>query len=353
MLDFVQKYYGEILEKTGDLKTNACCTVERPPRYVEEALSLIHEEVTAKYYGCGLVLPEALQGCRVLDLGCGSGRDCYLLSQLVGAQGRVVGVDMTAAQIEVASKYRDYHAERFGFPDSNVELYMGYIEHLEELPLEAESFDVIVSNCVINLSPDKRAVLEGAYRLLKPGGELYFADVYADRRVPTGVATDPVMYGECLGGALYWNDFLRLAKSAGFLDPRLVADREIELDSDRLKEAVHGVRFYAATYRLFKIPGLESACEDYGQAVVYKGTITNHPDHFVLDNHHLMQTGHVFPVCGNTFDMLATGRLARHFEFIGDKSKHFGIFPDCGTPVPFTGHSAENTSTADTSGACC
>ena len=351
VLDFVQKYYGEILEKSEDLKTNACCTVERPPQYVSDALSEIHDDVSSRYYGCGLVLPEALDGCRVLDLGCGSGRDCYLLAQLVGANGSVVGVDMTEAQLEVAEKYREHHALRFGYPSSNVSLHHGYIEHLEELPFEPESFDIIVSNCVINLSPDKASVLRGAYRLLKPGGELYFADVYADRRVPAEVAHDPVLYGECLGGALYWNDFLTLAKGAGFKDARLVAGREIELEDERLKKTVRDLRFYSATYRLFKLSELESDCEDYGQAVIYKGTIPHHPDTFTLDEHHVMPTGKVFPVCGNTFDMLSKSRLSVYFELIGDKSHHFGIFPDCGTSIPFGADAALDTSAADAE--CC
>lgn len=351
MLDFVKEYYGEVLEKSEDLKTNACCTLEAPPAYVTEALARIHDDVSSRYYGCGLVLPEALAGCRILDLGCGSGRDCYLLSQLVGPEGAIVGVDMTEEQLAVAARYRDFHAERFGYPRSNVDLHTGYIERLDELPLEPGSFDLIVSNCVVNLSPDKAAVLRGAYRLLKPGGELYFADVYADRRVPADVARDPVLYGECLGGALYWNDFLNLAKGAGFLDPRLVSNREVELTDERLRRAVHGVGFYSANYRLFKLPGLEAACEDYGQAAIYRGTIEHHPDRFVLDSHHSMETGRVFPVCGNTFDMLAETRLASHFELIGDKSRHYGIFPGCGTTMPF-GEDADSEAAASP-GACC
>jgi SAM-dependent methyltransferase len=352
MLDFVKQYYGEVLETTDDLKTSACCTLEAPPPHVRDAMTLIHEEVQAKYYGCGLVLPEALDGCRVLDLGCGSGRDCYLLAQLVGAGGHVVGVDMTEEQLRIGQRHREFHAERFGYSQSNVDFHLGYIEDLAALPLEPESFDVIVSNCVINLSPDKAAVLEGAYRLLKPGGEMYFADVYADRRIPEAVAKDPVLYGECLGGALYWNDFLTLSKHAGFLDPRLIADREIDIEDERLRDAVRGVQFYSATYRLFKLPSLESACEDYGQAVVYKGTIAHHPEQFELDNHHRMHTGRVFPVCGNTWDMLHESRFAAHFDFIGDRSRHFGIFPDCGTPIPFTA-SDDGGDGSSMSGACC
>ena len=351
MLDFVQKYYGEMLEKTEDLKTSACCTVEAPPTYVTEALSLIHEDVSSRYFGCGLVLPEALSGMRILDLGSGSGRDCYVLSQLVGENGEVVGVDMTEEQLAIASEYAEYHANLYGFEKPNVAFHKGYIEKLDELPLEPSSFDLIISNCVINLSPDKAAVLRGAYRLLKPGGELYFADVYADRRVPAEVAGDPVLYGECLGGALYWNDFLNLAKDAGFPDPRLVASRGIDITDAGMKAAVRGMNFYSATYRLFKIPTLEAACEDYGQAVVYKGTIVHHLDELALDNHHVMSTGRVFPVCGNTYDILHQSRFSSHFDFVGDKSRHFGIFPGCGTVIPFDAVS-EDTGEAS-SGACC
>jgi arsenite methyltransferase len=351
VLDFVQKYYGAVLKKSADLKTSACCTPEAPPHYVTEALARIHVDVASRYYGCGLVLPEALEGCRILDLGCGTGRDCYLLAQLVGPTGEIVGVDMTEEQLAIAERYRDEHARRFGYNASNVSFRLGYIEDLAQLGLEPSSFDLVVSNCVINLSPDKAAVLRGAYELLKPGGELYFADVYADRRVPPEVTADPVLYGECLGGALYWNDFLSLAKGAGFLDPRLVADRAIEITDPELESAVRGVAFYSATYRLFKLPALEPACEDYGQAVVYKGTLPNHPDRFVLDAHHSIPTGKVFAVCGNTFDMLAQSRLARHFELIGDKSRHFGIFPDCGVALPFKERVRDESAPAPA--ACC
>ena len=345
--EFVQKYYGEVLEQTGDLKTNACCTLEASPEHVTAALAEIHGDVRARYYGCGLVVPEALEGRRILDLGCGSGRDCYLLSKLVGPDGEIVGVDMTEAQLAVAERYREYHRARFGYAKPNVRFHRGYIEKLDELPLEPESFDIVVSNCVINLSEDKAAVLAGAYRALKAGGELYFADVYADRRVPAEVANDPVLYGECLGGALYWNDFVELAKRAGFLDPRLIADRPIEITDPQIEAAAQGVRFFSATYRLFKLPGLEAACEDYGQTVTYMGSIPYHPERFTLDKHHLFATGQVFPVCGNTFDMLHQSRFSAHFEFGGDKTRHRGIFPGCGTTLPFDANGAA------AAGGCC
>jgi SAM-dependent methyltransferase len=239
----------------------------------------------------------------------------------------------------------------FGY--DNVRFIKGYIEKLDELGLEDNSFDVIVSNCVINLSPDKDAVLSEVHRLLKPGGEFYFSDVYSDRRVPDNVRNDPVLYGECLGGALYWNDFISLSKRQGFADPRLVEDRPLEVTDPKLASKIGDIRFYSATCRLFKLEQLEPECEDYGQAVIYKGSIADCPDHFELDKHHFIQTGKVFPVCGNTWYMLKNTRFAEHFEFIGDFSRHYGVFDGCGTAIPYDdGSSQSNQSSAD-SAPCC
>ena len=346
MHDIVQDYYGRQLQSTNDLKTSACCDISQIPEWLKPLLARIHPDVLSRYYGCGLVCPPKLEGCRVLDLGCGSGRDVYALAQLVGPTGEVVGVDMTDEQLAIAEKHRAHHAQVFGF--DNVKFLHGYIERLEDLNLEPGSFDVIVSNCVVNLSPDKDAVMRGVHRLLKKGGEFFFSDVYADRRVPDAVRNDSVLYGECLGGALYWNDFLRLSHQHGFADPRLVTDRPLEITDPALAPRVGNLRFYSATYRLFKIDGLETACEDYGQAVVYRGSIVDHPDRFVLDKHHHIETGRVFPVCGNTWRMLHDTRFAPHFDFVGDFSRHYGIFEGCGSNLPF-----ELTVDAAASLACC
>ncbi|MDF1700461.1 MAG: methyltransferase domain-containing protein [Planctomycetota bacterium] len=351
MHDVVQDYYGKVLAASEDLQTNACKTDARMVPHIKQALGRVHDDVLSRYYGCGLVYPEKLEGLTILDLGCGAGRDVYLLSQLVGPTGRVIGVDMTDEQLAVARTHIDWHAERFEHAAPNVEFHKGYIERLDELGLEPGSVDVIVSNCVINLSPDKQAVLRGAYDLLKPGGELYFADVYADRRVSEDLVADPVLYGECLSGALYWNDFLNLATAAGFRDPRLVTDRRLTIENDDVEARIGHVGFFSATYRLFKLDALETHCEDYGQAVVYQGGIAHHEEVFELDAHHRIEKGRTFPVCGNTWRMLHDTRFREHFTFVGDFDRHFGIFEGCGTAMPFGSAGAGEAS--DASGGCC
>ena len=138
------------------------------PEWMKPLLARIHPEVMSRYYGCGLVCPTLLDGLNVLDLGCGSGRDVYALAQLVGETGNVVGVDMTEEQLAVAETYREHHRLAFGFSRDNVEFKLGYIERLDQLGLRDASFDVVVSNCVVNLSPDKEAVLRQVHHQ-RPG----------------------------------------------------------------------------------------------------------------------------------------------------------------------------------------
>lgn len=142
---------------------------------------------------------------------------------------------------------------------------------------------------------------------------------------------------------------MNLAKKAGFADPRLVTDRSLDIRNPELKTRLQPALFHSATYRLFKIDGLEPSCEDYGQAVIYKGGLKHSDSAFTLDGHHVIEKGRIFPVCGNTYRMLKESRFADWFEFIGDWSTHYGIFPGCGTVSPFGQTSPE----AAISGACC
>jgi len=332
----VKEYYGKELTKSEDLKTNACCTLVEPPKYIKKALAKIHDEVMSKYYGCGLTIPDKLEGLKVLDLGCGSGRDVYLAAQLVGEHGKVIGLDMTEEQLEVAEEHIDYHTEVFGYKTSNVSFIKGNIDQLDACGLEKGSFDLIISNCVINLVEDKQKVLNDVYDLLKPGGEMFFSDVYSDRRMPKELIKNEVLWGECLSGALYWTDFLPFSRKAGFTDPRAVKSNPITVENEELQELLGNIQFFSVTYRLFKIEGLEKDCEDYGQAVCYKGGITNVGDAFHLDDHHEFPKGKVMPVCGNTYKMLHETRYKAHFDFYGSWETHYGIFEGCGGAMPFS-----------------
>ncbi|MCU0753632.1 MAG: methyltransferase domain-containing protein [Xanthomonadales bacterium] len=341
VVNAVRQYYGEVLQGTQDLKTSACCTLDSIPPALRKLLADIHPEVLARFYGCGSPIPPALDGLTVLDLGCGSGRDVYLLSRLVGESGRVIGVDMTPAQLEVARRHQAWHAERYGHVASNVEFRDGLIEDLGTAGIAPESVDVVVSNCVLNLSADKARLFEGIFRVLKPGGELYFSDVFADRRIPPTLAQDPVLLGECLGGAMYREDFRRLMQQVGCADVRRVRGNPITLEDPEIEAKIGMVRFESVTYRAFKL-ALEDRCEDYGEVATYLGTIPGHPHAFELDDHHYLETGRPMRVCGNSADMLGQTRFAAHFQSSGNRQRHYGLF-DCGPVTP----------AASTGGACC
>ncbi|NXE58759.1 AS3MT methyltransferase, partial [Calcarius ornatus] len=330
-----QDYYGKELQKSEDLKTNACITSARPvSKLVRDALERIHEEVVARYYGCGLVIPECLASCRILDLGSGSGRDCYLLSQLVGEQGHVTGIDMTegqvrhgsgappqpssststsfpsSCQVEVAKKHIAYHMDKFGYRKPNVEFFHGYMEKLGDAGLADESYDIVISNCVINLAPDKRAVLQEAFRVLKPGGEMYFSDVYASQHLSETIQKHRVLWGECLAGALYWRDLYSIAEEVGFSPPCLVTASPITIGDKELEGIVGHCRFVSATYRLFKVPA--GSRTGPGQ-VTYNGGIVGHERELVFDTNFTFKEGEVVDVDAEMAAILQSSRFAEKF----------------------------------------
>jgi arsenite methyltransferase len=333
-IEAVRNYYGRVLAGTKDLQTSACCAIEKLAPHLAAIEAQLHDEVKEKFYGCGAPLPPALDGATVLDLGCGSGRDTFILSRLVGERGQVIGIDMTPEQLSVAEKHLDYHRRQYGYARSNVRLVSGYIEDLRGAGIESGSVDLVVSNCVVNLSPDKERVFAEVFRVLKPGGELYFSDVYASRRVPAPLTEDPVLLGECLGGALYWEDLRRILGRVGCADHRVVSKRDLKIDNADIARQIGKIGFSSVTVRAFKLP-LEDRCEDYGQVATYLGTIAESPHRFTLDDHHEFETGRPMLVCGNTASMVEESRYAKHFRVTGDRSTHFGLFdcaPAAGTP---------------------
>jgi ubiquinone/menaquinone biosynthesis C-methylase UbiE len=162
-------------------------------------------------FGCGnpTAISELLPGQTVLDLGSGGGIDCFLASKMVGETGRVYGVDMTSEMIALARK----NQAKVGA--TNVEFRLGEIEHL---PIEDQSVDVIISNCVINLSPDKDQVFREAFRVLKPGGRLQVSDIVWTKQAPEAIKDDMEQWAGCVAGALLESDYTAKISAAGFAD---------------------------------------------------------------------------------------------------------------------------------------
>ncbi|GBC29339.2 methyltransferase domain-containing protein [Rhizophagus irregularis DAOM 181602=DAOM 197198] len=168
----------------------------------------------------------------------------------------------------------------------------GYIEDLQSIGIEDESIDVVVSN---------------------------------GSRIPESLVKDPILYGECLSGALYIEDFRRLITSLGYPDYRTIINRKVDIKDSDIKQKIGMIDFYSITIRTFKVP-LEDRSEDYGQVAVYKGNIE---DKFVLDNHHVFKINDQVPICGNTSAMLQKTRYADYFDIIGE-SVHYGLFKSSG-----------------------
>lgn len=345
-LDQVKRYYGRVLSRSADLKTSACCTTDALPPLARAAAEKLAPEIVERFYGCGSPIPEAIEGRTILDLGCGTGRDSYLCAALAGPGGHVIGVDMTDEQLDVARRHEAAQAKAFGHPRPTTSFRKAYIEDLRGADLADASVDVVISNCVVNLSPDKPRVLREIFRVLKPGGELYFSDILADRRIPPALREDPVLLGECLAGALYVEDFRRMMLDVGVPDHRVVTRRTIAIDDASIAAKIGFATFSSMTIRAFKLgASVEDRCEDYGQVATYRGTIPGAPHRFVLDDHHTFETGRPMLVCGNTAAMVGETRYGAHFEVRGDRARHFGLFP-CG-PTPASG------AVVATPGACC
>ncbi|KAM9857073.1 arsenite methyltransferase isoform 2-T2 [Aulostomus maculatus] len=349
----VKDYYGKRLKSSSDLQSNACVAPAQPtPAFIRQALEKVHPEVTARYYGCGLVVPECVEGCRILDLGSGSGRDCYVLSQLVGEAGHVTGIDMTEDQLDVAKTYVDYHMQEFGYKKSNVRFVQGYIEALAEAGLEKNSFDIIISNCVVNLSPDKKRVLTEAYNVLKDGGELYFSDVYCNGRLTEEIKLHKILWGECLGGALWWKDLLQVAEEVGFSPPRLVSANIISVASKELEDILGDFKFVSVTYRLFKVPRGSTA----PRQVIYNGGITGAEDSLWLDCQNTFKVNEVVEVDGEVASILTHSRFAQDFTFQppGGPCGPCGVKPKAGTMDPFElAVQLEKASPGSATGGCC
>ncbi len=243
--DDVRSFYSKA---AVSVQESLCC----PADYNENDLSHIPEEVRNISYGCGSPVNRAQlkSGETMVDLGSGGGIDCFIASRYVGQSGKVVGVDMTDEMLETARKNARKVGDNLGF--HNVEFKQGF---LESIPMEDESVDLVTSNCVINLSTQKKEVFKEIFRILKPGGRFVIADIISDKQVPEEMRKNQELWGECVSGALTLAEFQEVAQSSEFAG--------ITLTYDYLWKEVEGIKFYSYILKGYKpdVPEGASCCK--------------------------------------------------------------------------------------------
>jgi len=324
------RYAQGALERVVDL----CCPVDYDPKY----LAVIPNEVLERDYGCGDPSRYLREGETVLDLGSGTGKICFIASQVVGPQGRVIGVDMTGEMLAIARKAAPEVAAAIGH--ANVEFRRGRIQDLaldldlldqkladhpitsseglfaaEELAehlrrqspmIPDESVDVVVSNCVLNLveGGQKQRLFRELHRVLARGGRAVISDIVADEPVPPELQADPELWSGCISGALTEEEFLAAFEAAGFYGLRL-----LELKQEPWR-TVHGLEFRSMTVEAFK--GKEGPCIERKQAVVYHGPFKEVLD----DDGHRLVRGQRYAVCEKTFKLYQQEPYRGSFTFL-------------------------------------
>jgi len=227
----VKERYGRIAERdtTCCSPLSSCCGGADPAKNISKRIGYSEEELKAAPDGANLGLgcgnPVGLatlkEGETVLDLGSGAGFDCFLAANIVGKDGRVIGVDMTPEMVEKARE----NAKKGNY--GNVEFRLGEIE---KLPVPDHSVDVVISNCVVNLSPDKARVFQEAFRVLKPGGRVMISDIVLLSELPAVIKESVEAYVGCVSGAMMKDDYLQGIKSAGFRDVRVIGETTFPVD---------------------------------------------------------------------------------------------------------------------------
>jgi len=296
-----------------------------PVDFDRSLLSVIPSEIIEKDYGCGDPSKFVKVGETVLDLGSGSGKSCYIMAQIVGPQGKVIGVDFNLEMLQLARKYQAVVAERLGY--QNVEFRRGKIQNLKidldvlesyldqhpvrsvsdladlqgfetkiarEQPLIADdSIDVIVSNCVLNLvrPEDKKALFSEMYRVLRRGGRAVISDIVSDEPVALHMMEDPELWSGCVSGAFTEEEFIKAFEGAKFHGVRI---EDFRAEPYR---TVEGIEFRSVTVTAYK--GKEGPCIERNQAVIYRGPWKQVVD----DDGHVLPRGARIAVCEKTFEL--------------------------------------------------
>ena len=328
---FVRQRYSAAARAKEDA---LCC----PVSYSREYLDVIPEEILERDYGCGDPTPCVRSGDTVLDLGSGGGKACYILSQVVGPKGQVIGVDCNREMLTLARQYRDQVADQLGH--SNVDFRCGLIQDLaldlellaseaaglklgdpqdwrarrqleqrlrHEQPMGADdSVDCVVSNCVLNLvrPEDRRQLFGEIFRVLRLGGRVAVSDIVSDEDVPEHLQDDPELWSGCVSGAFREDRFLKALEDAGFYGSQIAARQPEPW------RTVEGIEFRSMTVVARK--GKQGPCLERNQAVIYRGPFKTVED----DDDHVYYRGERMAVCDKTFRLLQKEPYAGRFEFI-------------------------------------
>src|SRR5258705_3998002 len=343
LIDATERSAGEsiatveaaVLQRYGNAARQVEACLCLPVNYDEHLLKVIPDEILEKDYGCGDPSRYIREGETVLELGSGSGKACYIISQIVGARGRVIGIDFNPTMLELARKYQKSIGGQLGF--HNVEFRRGKIQdlktnlelldrHLKENPVRSvadlsrleefksrirreqpliadESVDVIVSNCVLNLvrPEDKKQLFAEMYRVLKRGGRVAISDIVSDEQVPDHLAKDANLWSACVSGAFQEEEFLCAFEEAKF------HGIQIEKFNSQPYQVVEGIEFRAMTVTAYK--GKEGPCIERNQAVVYCGPWKQVVD----DDGHTLERGARMAVCDKTFKLYSQPPYAGQF----------------------------------------
>ena len=321
-------------------QADLCCPVD----YDRELLEILPKEIIEKDYGCGDPSRYVQKGDIVLDLGSGSGKICYMAAQLVGDNGKVIGVDMNDDMLVLAKKYQDQMAQTIG--SDRVEFVKGQIQDLaldleamnkhlavnpvktaediitlrawqeqqrKETPLIADnSIDLVVSNCVLNLvhDQDKQQMIEEIFRVVKPGGRVAISDIVSDESVPQHLKDDSQLWSGCISGALQEHEFLQAFIDAGF----------IAVNYDKWEgepwQTVEGIEFRSVTITAIKQQ--DEPCLDKGHAVIYRGPFSEVYD----DEGHVYLRGQRMAVCERSYRLLTSETYNSQFIGIAPAQEH-------------------------------
>ncbi|MDR3137245.1 MAG: methyltransferase domain-containing protein [Coriobacteriales bacterium] len=349
MADQISQYYQELASQPDLYELGLLNATEEPiPRHAR----LIRDELVAplrqaafdgkaaktakaarpmrSFYGFYTPLPSVLSGCKVLLLGCGTGRDAFIASKLVGAHGSVLAVDTDAANIKTARSYSQEQMELFGRKHANIQFSCGYPEDMASFDAKDRSFDVVLLNYSFNLALDKKRVISEVWRVLRFGGELYLGALFANCRMSTTYLNDHQVRNRVVRGAVYLEDFRRWLRAAGWESFRYMEKRRVVIQDKHQAKELEGVDLTFRVIRAFKLDNLEDLCENYGQSAEYLGTMPGFNQFFDLDDKHRFYVDKPIRVCGNTCALVENTRFAQHFRIQGNRqNRHFGLYTYC------------------------